>query len=765
MWSSLNSSVRLKNRIVILSIFLFLCIFSLQVVATDAPVITAGRVINATPGSVPIPVTVTNFNNIGQFTLTLKFDTTKVRYVPASAVTNPALSGMAVTYTPPSGNTQGKLVFTWTGAVNSNVSLPDGSTLATLTFSYITATGILNWAYTYGDICQYKSYVGGILTALNDTPKYLFYLNGGISNRSAPVTYAPNIVSPTPGALLIPITANGFTNIGALTLYLEYDPAIITYQNTFTKNAVFNSSFLVGDIAGTGTKRLLVIQWYGSAQSLANGSTLCTLNFNYLTAGTNCALNWFDNGPSCEYADGSGNALIDMPFGDYYKNGGIAVPMVNIILRKSSNCGDFNVLLKPTINLQANLTKVIFTVKWAATAGSDVQLTNISANWPNLQQVGNRELYGGYYYVNYSSLTTYAVNWTANSENNIMNFRHSGIGDGSCDFTIITTDYNTIPPGLNTAWHIEIASVNATGSVTNDANGVSLNCGLYAKDFLQGPYNTTSHLMNTNLATANYIPLTQPYNVTPWLYAGTEHISSYPTGTVDWVLVELRSAITSNTVIERRACLLKNDGTIMDINGVSPVVFRSFVPGNAYYVVVYHRSHFPVMTANAITLPNTLATKHDFTTNPASNVYSNTNAGVILLETGVYGQIVGDINYDNKLKISGSGNDRLLVITKIIALFSPPPASLISTISGYYAEDMNMNGVVKYSGSQNDPSTIFTALNALINPPALNSVYQGQVPVSYAAKAVSSTIKESEYPGYIYIKSFYQPQSFIPQLK
>ena len=285
---------------------------------------TTGRVTNAVPGdpSVPVAVTVNSFINIGQFTLTMLFDTTRVHYI--SADTNPFLSGMTVTYTHPSGNTTGKLVFAWTGA--SDTSLADGSSLADLAFSYVSGTGILSWAYTFGSVCQYKRHVGGILTALADTPRYLYYLNGGISNRSAPVTSVPYITNPVTGPLPVPVSVNGFSNIAGVTLYMEYDPAVITYQNSFEKNPAFDSNFLVGDNPAPGGKRQIVIQWFGSALDLDNGSTLCTLDFNYPVATcTPCFLSWFDNGSSCEFADGSGEVLIDMPQVDYYENG-IASP-------------------------------------------------------------------------------------------------------------------------------------------------------------------------------------------------------------------------------------------------------------------------------------------------------------------------------------------------------------------------------------------------------------------------------------------------------
>jgi hypothetical protein len=307
----------------IASICLFIFLSPAVILSQNAPVTIAGRVTTATPGnqSVPVPVTVTGFTNIGQFTLTMKFDTTRVRFVSATA--SSSLPGMTVVYTHPSGNTQGKLTFSWSGA--ANVSLADGTSIVNLTFHYVTGSGILSWSYTFGSVCQYKRYNGAILVPLNDTPKYQTYLNGGISNRTAPVTFAPVIASPVPGSLSIPITVNGFTTIGGFTLNLEYDSTVVTYLNTFTKNPAFGSAFQVGTTIGTGGKKIIVIQWYGSSLSLASGSALVTLNFSYPTANCNPGtLNWIDIGPSCEFSDSTGDILIDMPQSSYYSNGIVA---------------------------------------------------------------------------------------------------------------------------------------------------------------------------------------------------------------------------------------------------------------------------------------------------------------------------------------------------------------------------------------------------------------------------------------------------------
>ena len=316
----------MKTNIVKKITFFWVCfiLFSSSLLyAADAPVTTAGVVTNAVPGasSVPIPITVTGFTDIGQFTLTLKFNTQRVHYV--SATTNPSLSGMTVTYTPPSGNPYGTLIFVWTGT--SNVSLSDASSLANLTFSYVSGTGILSWAYTYGSVCQYKRYVGGILTTLTDTPKYLFYKNGGISNRSAPVTFAPVMTITAPGAISVPVTATGFTNIGAVSLSLDYNYSVLHFTSG-TPNPLL-LGFGAGDQdLGTGYHRITMGYYGGSGISLGDGSTIMTLNFTYISGNT--TLTWFDNIPSCEYADGAGDVLIDMPKADYYMNGGVTPPLI-----------------------------------------------------------------------------------------------------------------------------------------------------------------------------------------------------------------------------------------------------------------------------------------------------------------------------------------------------------------------------------------------------------------------------------------------------
>ena len=119
------------------------------------------------------------------------------------------------------------------------------------------------------------------------------------------------------------------------------------------------------------------------------------------------------------------------------------------------------------------------------------------------------------------------------------------------------------------------------------------------KAWLQGPYG--SGAMTTSLNTAGYIPMSHPYAVAPWNYGGTESVTGIPAGVVDWVLVQLRTGTDSASTVATRAAFIKSDGTIVDVDGTSTVVFSGVASGS-YYVVVRHRNHLAVMSADTVTL-------------------------------------------------------------------------------------------------------------------------------------------------------------------
>ena len=191
---------------------------------------------------------------------------------------------------------------------------------------------------------------------------------------------------------------------------------------------------------------------------------------------------------------------------------------------------------------------------------------------------------------------------------------------------------------------------------------------------LEGPFEGVKMLSTLNLM--GLLPIIQPYNVAPWNYPGTESVASIPnTLVVDWILLEYRDAVdavsaTAATSIGWQAALLLNDGNIVDLDGISNLDF-SFSINDNLFVVIHHRNHLPVMSANAIPDPGFVYT-YNFTT--ASSQAYGINA-MIDLGGGVFGLYGGDGNADGTINT----DDKITIW------------SVEAGTSGYMNGDFNMN--------------------------------------------------------------------------
>lgn len=130
--------------------------------------------------------------------------------------------------------------------------------------------------------------------------------------------------------------------------------------------------------------------------------------------------------------------------------------------------------------------------------------------------------------------------------------------------------------------------------------GASVSASLNAKVFFEGYYNGST--LNTASNAGGILVTSQPYNVSPDNYAGNESVSSFASDIVDWVLVELRDANDETNVVEKKAGLIKANGDIVDASGSGPLLFNS-VAGD-YFIVIRHRGHVAIMSANSVSLPN-----------------------------------------------------------------------------------------------------------------------------------------------------------------
>lgn len=220
------------------------------------------------------------------------------------------------------------------------------------------------------------------------------------------------------------------------------------------------------------------------------------------------------------------------------------------------------------------------------------------------------------------------------------------------------------------------------------------------KAFLQGPFSGTT--MATSLNTSHYLPLSHPYGGPPWYYVGTESVGSIPSSSiVDWVLLETRPDTAMTMVLEQHPAFIKSDGSIVALDGVSPVEFAYSGTGS-YYLVVRHRNHLPVMSASPIFTGPLGPGTFDFTTAMTAAYGTNPMKEIV---SGTYGLWAGDVTANGQVRYNGAGNDRVPIFSRI--------GTLTGTVNGYYPEDVNMNGQVRYNGSGNDRTIIFNVTGTL----------------------------------------------------
>jgi len=199
-----------------------------------------------------------------------------------------------------------------------------------------------------------------------------------------------------------------------------------------------------------------------------------------------------------------------------------------------------------------------------------------------------------------------------------------------------------------------------TGTVSGFSRFTGADAALQAslKVFLQGPYNTTDDHMTDSLtaklplgdrSVLTNFPSNQPYNGAPWNYPGTESVTSLPANVVDWVLVELRQAATAVNAIDSmslRAGFLKQDGTIVDLDGTPLKFYHTQITSNLY-PVVRHRNHMAIMANNAVAKDGSGTYVYDFSTG-SGQVYGGV-AGMKQIDTSPvrWGMVAGDANADN----------------------------------------------------------------------------------------------------------------------
>lgn len=238
--------------------------------------------------------------------------------------------------------------------------------------------------------------------------------------------------------------------------------------------------------------------------------------------------------------------------------------------------------------------------------------------------------------------------------------------------------------------------------------------------YLRGAWNGTA--MNTNLNSGGIIPLSQPYNTTPFNYTGTESVASIPNSNiVDWVLVEHRkpasglpSDATSATITGRQAAFLLSNGTVVNLDGSTPLSFTISKQGPAF-IVIRHRNHLGVMS-NSIpsNTAGTFANDYSLLANSYKSASASSNP-VVLLSGGVkYGLWSGDANKNGVVNATDVSAVKL---------------AIASSSTGYLLTDLNLSNGINATDVSLAKNTISSSGSGSAPTVAIsgNQVLQGKV--------------------------------------
>lgn len=237
---------------------------------------------------------------------------------------------------------------------------------------------------------------------------------------------------------------------------------------------------------------------------------------------------------------------------------------------------------------------------------------------------------------------------------------------------------------------------------------------LEPKVFLQGAFQNPivgeETLMRDNLRVANLIPTTSPYSDGATCESTVFNVTG-DNAIVDWVFVELRDALNNTIIIESQSALLQRDGDVVDTNGKSILQFTS--PLATYFIVLKHRNHLGIMTANVVSLTGTRNTVNF--TNAINQIAFGSNAQTTAgMPVDTVGMWAGNVNSDTIVQYSGTTPDAPNILSTVlndVGNFLNFPTFIVN---GYDANDINMDGKIQYTGTT--PDAPFILQNVLAHP-------------------------------------------------
>lgn len=221
-----------------------------------------------------------------------------------------------------------------------------------------------------------------------------------------------------------------------------------------------------------------------------------------------------------------------------------------------------------------------------------------------------------------------------------------------------------------------------------------------AKILLEGPYAPGSGgFMYTDLLdrgrldkapSKDQYPLNLDPNYDP------DNFTTVPDSVVDWIVVELRKERNSDAIAYKTG-FLRYDGKILDMDGNDALSLSRYdgldSGGGAYYVVIRHRNHNPIITENTVNIyPENNSDTLDFTN---TSIVEGGTAAMKLLEIAADGKRIWGLRGGYYVDDTKDALDRMIgVFNEKTNDRDHRAAWHLFTEEGYLLEDYNLDGIV-----------------------------------------------------------------------
>lgn len=168
--------------------------------------------------------------------------------------------------------------------------------------------------------------------------------------RDAPITTIGSSGLCQAGTTSVAVTVDNFTNVSSVSLRIEYDPTVMTYSS-FVPNSQL-ATMIVNDVHISASLHKIIVVWGEiTPRTFANGTSLVSISFAYISGSTALTFNNTSNGGGdCEYADENGDPMVDTPTATFYMNGLVQ----SVQPQRSLN--NITVASGQTVNYQATQT-------------------------------------------------------------------------------------------------------------------------------------------------------------------------------------------------------------------------------------------------------------------------------------------------------------------------------------------------------------------------------------------------------------------------